>query len=477
MKQLNNFYQPTKIFNKLFLVIVFSLSLFFISGTVLAAENQGLQSSETPPKDIGDAWGGDQISSPVDCFQYYHFQSVQVSVDTDKNTYNPGETIKFKGELINENDYPVFDGYVFVRLSRENENYAEEGNYIIDEFIPIKKIVLDGNETKPVNFQWKIPQNLAQGDYRADFFFSVGKKFNLGGLPFSNEVIIGFSSFSINSSKKAYISFDRSATKVNGEEYQHIGNWPVVDPGKEIVITQPILNTFNEDKEVKVTYDLYYWDSLNEKDKIKTTAETKTIPAKAAVDLKYVIPKMEESVYYLKIAAKSGEQASIVNIRIVSPQEKPRINYPALTKFPLKKGDKFTLFSCFHDTSNLVTKGHIIVLLTDKAGNKVGKMDYHGDISSAMMADKTDLTAPKDYTYLKLTAQMYDKNNKLVDSYENIYDCKALNKCPVKAKTEKPLQAKPTKKSNLLSIIIVILSLATILVMMAVIRKKRKQQS
>ncbi len=465
-KQISPFSRLRIIFNKLLLIAIVSFSLFLFSGSLLA-------DSTGTPVDIGDGWGKNQVPSPVDCFGYYHFQSVQVSLETNKNVYKPGEIIKFSGDLINENDYPVFDGYVFVRVSRKNKNYTEEGNYIIDEFIPLKHIVLDANQEKKVAFNWKVPQGLAGGEYQTDFFFSVGKKFNLGGLPFSNEVIIGFSEFSVNSPNKSYISFDRSATKVNGEKYHHIGNWPVVDPGTKVTITQPLLNTFNENKTVDINYDLYYWDSLNEKDKIKSTKEAKTIPANSSIQLKYVIPKVERSVYYLRIAAKSGDQKSIVNIRVVSPIESPRINYPAITKFPLKKGDKFTLFSCFHNTSGLNTKGHIIVSLFDKAGKEVGRMDYNGKISSAMMADKTDLTAQKDYNYLKLTAKLYDRDNKLVDSYESIYDCKPLHKCPAEAK---PLTTSPPKKSSLLLIVIAVLSGIALLTVIAFIKIKEKKQ-
>ncbi len=465
-----------KYFGELSFLVLTCLLFFFTSIGALAEDNSNLpvpadQIREGNEKTSVTAFPDDKvINSPANCFDYYHFQSVQVSLDVDKKSYQPGETIKFEGNLINENSYPIFNGYVFVRISRENKDYMTEGNYIVDEFIPLKKVVLDEQETKPVSFSWEIPDKLARGDYRADFFFSVGKRFNLGGLPFSNEVIVGFTEFSVKSNNNFSIYFDRSNTKVNGKKYQQIGGWPVVLPGKKIIVSQPILNTYQESKKIKITYGLSYWGGLDRNNLLSTKTEEKIIPADSSLELKYIIPEAEESVYYLKIIADDrAGQKSIINIRVLSPQEKPRINFPAITKFPIKGGDKFTLFSCFHNTSRLNTKGHLIVSLLDKEGDNIGQVDYRGEISSAMMADKKDLIAKRDYNYLKLIAKLYDKNNRLADSYSVIYDCQALNKCPTKAKNNSSLNIK------IISFLIIILLLVAIISIVFINQKKHHE--
>ncbi len=408
------------------------------------------------------------FNDSVNCFDYYRFQSVALSFDMDgSDVFGPGETARFVGNIINRNDYPIVNGVVFARISRVNEKFNEEGHHIIDEIIAIDDVSLNALENKKISFEWQAPKELVAGKYQVDFFFSVGKKFNLGGLPFTNEVIAGFVRFTINSDDKNYVIFDRSKTKVNNEKYNHIGNWPIVEYGEEVVITQPVINTFPDAEPVKVSYDLYSWDSLNENDLISHTEEIINIPTEGK-DLSFTIQKVSKSVYYLKITLNWRNQKTIVNIRILSKGNSPRLNFPAITKFPLKQGDAFTLFSCFHNASNDNTEGEVTVTLFDKENNEIGKIDYKGDISSAMMADKVDLKADKDYDYLKLEAKIINSNNIVVDKYTAVYDKCDFEDCSkVESLPQKPVGNQNSKTNVVLAFFI----LLTILVIGVVVWK------
>ncbi|HRY82598.1 MAG TPA: hypothetical protein P5232_02775 [Candidatus Moranbacteria bacterium] len=409
----------------------------------------------------------DTNSSSVDCFDYYKFQSVQVSLGTEKGEYNSGETVTFKGEITNKNDYPVVDGNVFVRISEKNPNYAKEGQFNIDELIAVKDISLDAKETKAVEFNWTAPENVKAGEYRADFFFSVGKKFNLGGLPFTNEIVAGLANFKINSDNNSSIFFDRSKTQVNGEKYRHIGNWPEIKAGQKAEIIQPINNTYEKDKEAVVIYDLYFWDSLDEKDKITSKTEEITIPAGESKNLSYAIDEMNDSVYFLKITAISENEKSIVNIRLSSKQIHSRLNYPAITKFPVKENDEFTLFSCFHNTADVVSPSNKITLsLYDKNDNLIDKLEYQGNITSAMMAGKKDITAKKNYDYIKLRAAMNNDKNEMVDEYETVYDCNKINKdkCFVSTISKMMEDQKTAKRVKIMLVTILLIIISVILI-------------
>ena len=373
------------------------------------------------------------ITSPANCFDYYHFQSVQVSVGTDKDAYKPGDTIHFHGNLINQNNYPVVDGNVFARIGRKDPKYVTEGNFIIDELVPLQDISLAANETKPVSFDWTVPSGVTNGDYRIDYFFSVGKKYNLGGLPFTNEIVVGGTWFTINSSNVAYVSFDRSGATVNGNHYSQIGNWPIIKPNDQADVTQLLDNTYSTPQTATIQYDLYFWDSLNPADKISSKTDQVTIPANGSIPLTYTVPQMKDSVYLLKITATTASQKSIVNIRLTSDQAHPKMNYPAITKFPLQKGDQETLFSCFYNAAPSNASGTLSVVLQDQKGNQIGDLEYSGGISGAMMADKQDFTAKGDYSWIKLIATLKDKNGQVTDQYENVYDCAKINSPACKA--------------------------------------------
>jgi len=364
----------------------------------------------------------------ADCFEpgLYKFQSVQVSAGPTALSYKPGDTITFSGEAINENPYPVVDGNVFVRIGKVNPDYFKEGQDAIDDFIALSDISLDASSSKTINFSWKIPAGLGGGNYQADYFFSVGKKFNLGGLPFTNEIIIGLSYFTIKSDNVTNLAFDRASTKVNGVKYDHVNEWPRVNKDSSISITQPLKNFSNKSLNISLTYDLYFWDSLNEKDKISTKTETVTIPAGQTKILEYVIPKAERSVYYLRLKAVSGDLSSLVNIRVMADNTEMRINYPAITSFPVLANQEFKIFSCYHNTVG-ESQAKIQLSLKDKSGKEV--MTVQKDITSNtdMSAVMSKLSLNKSYDYLKLEAKLFDKDNKMVDSYDNIYDCQKIN--------------------------------------------------
>lgn len=473
--------------NKKFWIIVAIVA--FLGWTNLSVLAQAETKAVSTDKDGADAesfapeWGvEDAANAGTNCFDYYQFQSVLVSLTPNKDSFKDGEEIKFAGNIINENPYPVVDGNVFARISRVNKDFYTEGGELIDEFFALQNVNLDAGETKNEEFNWQSPVDLSAGKYQVDFFFSVGKKFNLGGLPFTNEVNGGFTNFIIESKNKANITFDRGLTEVNNKQYLHIGNWPTFAPNEKITINQPLVNNYDVEKTVDVTYELYYWDSLLASDLLDTKKEKINIAANDVYKLSYTTPPITQTVYYLKITAVSGTEKSIVNIRLLSNGDRVRLNYPAITKFPLKQGDNFTLFSCFHNTSYASSSGKVVLSLFDKENQEVGKLEYNGDISSAMMADKIDLKAKKDYKFLRLKAQMFDKAGKLVDSYETDYDCKNLSSAACKkdgAGIQAPLAKTPMADAQnrslsvlLISIVVVALAIIFLLIMLWKINKK-----
>ncbi len=415
-----------KIFFLMIGIIFFGINIIVVG----AVDFKELTPSQQEEVLSSDDWSDKQNKNGKNCFDYYNFQSVQPSLGVEKNLYSAGEKVHIFGELVNESNQPVVNGLLFVRVAKKNGNYIEDGNFIIDEFIAIKDINLLANETKNISFDWTIPNSVSVGDYVFSFFFSVGNKFNLAGLPFSNEVIGSELIISIITEQTSFISFDRSNTKVNKQKYHHIGNWPFVEKDEEILIEQPILNTFTSEKNVKIVYELYYWDSLNQSDLINRKEQQITLKPDSNSILRYAIPKVNKSVYYLKIIADSNGQKSIVNIRIVSDNNNPRLNYPAITKFPLEKGNEVTLFTCFHNTSNNISfNNKVQVILKDKNDEEISSVLYNGDILPNMMAESKKFISQKKYNYLKLEAKIFNKDGKVIDSYAVEYDCKKFDSC------------------------------------------------
>ena len=380
-------------------------------------------------------WGIDPsaLSEEIDCFDYYTFQSVNITASPQKEIFQPGESVDFSGYIMNENSYPVVDGYLYVRIGEKNENYDTEWHYIVDEFFALENVAIDANTKKDVTFSWTVPAEIKKGEYNVDYFFSVGKKFNIGGLPFSNEVVAGSSDFEINSVNEGYFSFDRAGSTVNGEKYQQIGNWPIVPKGESVEVVHRLNNSRSQDVNAVVTFELYFWDSLRQEDRITTEQVAVTVPSGGSEQVSYTIPEAQESVYYLKTTAKQNDLTSIINARFsVDGGERVRLNYPAITQFPVKNGDEFTLFSCFHNATYAKTEGSVSISLFDKSGNVIARELYEGSISSAMSVLAKQVQARGDYDYLKLRAEIKDVEGNVVDYYETEYSCEKIAACEKK---------------------------------------------
>ncbi len=371
---------------------------------------------------------------PVDCFDegLYRFQSVQVSTGPEKEIYKAGESVNFTGEIINENSYPVVEGNVYARIAKINdgENFESIGHDVIDEFIAVSDIDIAANDRKAANFSWKIPSSLGSGKYIVTYFFSVDKRFNLGGLPFSNEIVVGIVNFEIQDSYETVFKLDRYSTEVNDEPYQHIGDWPQVEPNSEVTFIQPLVNLSDKEISVDISYELYYWDSLRSEDLIDTKSETVKVDANGETDLSYVLSEVKEPVYYLKIKATNEGASSIVNIRVVSNVGKTRINYPAINNFPILKGEETTLFSCFHSIAS-VESGKLALTLVDKSNNIIAAGEYEGEIGPQMSAAALKFVSNKDYDNVKLRAELFNTQGDLVEEYNAVYNCSDIggDKC------------------------------------------------
>jgi hypothetical protein len=397
-------------------------------GFLIPQDVKELPSSTTViPPTTSDQFATDRTKGEISCFDYYKFPSVQVIVSADKNIYVPGDNINFQGFLENENNYPIVEGNVFVRISRSDDGHSVGGREVVEEFLGAENVAIDAKSQKSIGFAWRAPRDVVSGDYRAEYYFSVGKKFNLGGMPFMNGMWVSFADFQIKDGEAGGISFDRTATKVNNVAYQPMGGQLPVSENSAINIYQSIKNTGSKEARIKISYDLYRWDSLFANDKLKSDAEEIAVPALGHYELKYSIPKVTEPVYYLKITAIAGTQKSIINIRLTSNLERPRFNLPGISKFPLRNNDGFTIFTCLHNTAWIDTAGMASIVITDSDGAEVGRLEYSGPITANMMAKQVNLTAKKDYNYLHLRALLFDKNGQEVDRYEAVYDCEAIN--------------------------------------------------
>src|SRR3989344_4986366 len=138
-----------------------------------------------PPADATSAGGG-----LANCFDYYHFGSVQAKLDANAQSTIAGGAVTFSGILENSNPYPVVDGTLYVKIFRYPKGTFDtrNGPDAVDQFIALDGISIPANGSVPASFSWKIPAYAMSGDYAAAMYYTTEHKFNLLGLTFTDDV-------------------------------------------------------------------------------------------------------------------------------------------------------------------------------------------------------------------------------------------------------------------------------------------------
>ena len=141
----------------------------------------------------------------INCFDYYHFGSVQVDVTPSVASTVSGVPITFTGTIKNANTYPIVDGAVYVKIFRQRGNGEKDANGpdVVDQFYALEGIDLPAGGSKPVNITWNVPAYAASGNYKVATFFTVSHKFNLLGLPFTDDVVGNTASFKVSGELKS----------------------------------------------------------------------------------------------------------------------------------------------------------------------------------------------------------------------------------------------------------------------------------
>ena len=164
---------------------------------------------------------------------------------------------------------------------------------------------------------------------------------------------------------------------------------------------------------------------------------------------------MEPAAYLLKIKASANGWTNILNLRFAVKGARGRFIFSGIDKFPLIKGDRFTLFSCFSNTTDWFTDfdGKVMVELKTPDGKLVGRATYEGVITPSIIAIKKELEADDHYDKLYLTSTIMDELGNTHQSITIIYDLSKARSAEIienfeKAKEEMEEQGKPTPEET-----------------------------
>lgn len=427
-----------------------------------------------------------QVDGTIDCMDYYRSTSVQINIALENVSVAAGSPAMFKGTIKNDNNYPIVDGAVYVKIFRKQVDQKKaqiNGNNLVDQFFVQDSISLNAKEEKGISFNWSVPNYALSGEYQIATFFTSAKKFNLAGLSFTDDIIGGIYNFKVKSEKKYNVELDKNSVDVNGQKY-HTTPFPPRFKDGDIIVKTNLINSSKELQSIPITWTLYFWDGQQEQNIIDTKKETIELKPNETKNIQYVIQNKEYPVYYLVAEADYEDAKSIIDVRVARQDvNRTQISFSTITNYPLKQNEKNTLFVCVRNSGigDAVDNNKLVLTLLDENKQEIHKYIYTGQISNNAAGLLSDFMPNQDYDNFTLKSELYT-DNKLVDSVEMNYDCHNIDTKICSAKSNVALPPIVTESGNeqtpqphkILVIAIVIAGVLLIISLSSIIIVKRK---
>jgi len=376
------------------------------------------------------------------CFNYYSFGSVQVDAESTLSQTLPGLPVVFSGMIKNSNPYPVVDGSVYVKIVKtsgaKTADVQKNGYPVVDEFFAKENISLAGKKEASFSFEWKVPAYLPKGEYEAQFFFMTGKRFNLLGLSFTDDITGNKAPFSVGGDTQETVAFDKNSVTLNGKPFLFATPPSHFTKEENVQAKVMLVNPTSQNQTVNLTWTLSNWSGEREENVLDQKMETLLLKPKEKKSLAYTATsdKAKGTVSFLKAEAESRGVKSFLNIRFVRDGfDEMRINFPGVMKYPLKEGEKNTVFSCVHATNApIVSDGELMLTLKDASGDVVDTYTYQGAVTGSMMGIKHEFTPKETSSDFTLEATL-KQNGLVVETYSARYNCKDIDPSLCEKKT------------------------------------------
>ena len=403
----------------------------------------------------------------VSCFDYYTFNSVEAPIQSRSTNAVSGTQMNFFGNIINKNSYPVVQGTLYVKIMKNiGGEKNSNGPDVIDQFIAMDNLTLPANGSVPLSFTWSIPAHAVSGDYRVVTYFTSDKKFNLQGLSFTDDVVGNSFDFKVTGEQKSLMMFDKSSVIINDDPYYFAAYPPRILKGKSADISLDILNDTDTDQDAQIKWKLYKWDSMHPDNLVREFTTNTKAQANSKTNLQVSIAEESEPVYLLVGELTYKDTKSIVNIRYVRDGvDKVRLNYPAVTSYPLIKGQQTTIFTCLHNSgqSVQVPNNKVILEVKDIKGKVIESYTYEGIITGDMMAVKKDFTPKTNLDKFSVHASIYT-NGELVDESIMEYDCALID----------PTSCTQESSSSITQIITAFITILLFILIIVFVKRKSK---
>ncbi|MCK4429388.1 MAG: hypothetical protein KAU95_03365 [Candidatus Aenigmarchaeota archaeon] len=372
----------------------------------------------------------------VDCFQYYKFQDGLIFDDlhAEKVSYSPDDEVIISYNLLSQMEVPIVEGRVRVQIFYNDPKQREQ---MIDEFFAFKNLSLKLNDKISQELRWTVPKGAKEGEYIIKTYFVVGDFFNLAGISFLSYGPPGMpggqTTFNVENPSTSRVYFSKEDTYINDVKYEFGAFSPGYNRTETITIKTQLVSG-GEPKQVNLELEIYEWDDLTEKPMSKhTVKKTISLESNGRGDIIYELPALDVGTYLVKFIAKSGEEKSIIKLRLSVGGAKGRFIYLGLDKFPLIKDQKTTIFFCLSNSADYTTSftGKGTIEIVDENENSIFKESYGPiDVVPDPMGKKSEFTPTQTYTKLILKIDLYDEKGNFMDKLFLTYDYSKFQNIP-----------------------------------------------
>ena len=385
-------------------------------------------------RNVDRAAAMDGFSEPAKCFDYYTFGSVDAPIHAKTTNPAAGTTAEFTVNLTNNNPYPVVDANVYIKLFRARPAGEQSAQlaHLVDQFQAIEGVTIPANATRERTFTYDIPSSLPSGEYNVVTFVSTAQRYNLLGLPFTDDVVGDSTTLTITGDQAGMVRWNRDQVLVDLKQHHFASFIPEVSPTQPVRVIAPIYNELDTPINGQLTWKVYHWDQQNEANLITTETRPISIAAGDSISASYTLEDIDHAVYVVVGEVEHNGVTSLINVRFARTDvSEIRLNYPGVLSYPLVEGEENTLFSCLHSASSfdLVPDSRLELSLLDAQGEEFYSYTYEGPVSSDMMGVAKTFVPKRSHDTFTLKAALY-QNDTLVEDVSFVYDCTELTAGP-----------------------------------------------
>lgn len=302
------------------------------------------------------------ILSNAYAFEESIFYRGDIFVKGIENSYKPGESLNVTFELVNRENFPIFDAYLVIEVVYGAEKpyypsqFSDEDTIIYEDII--ENIYIAPKSSVEIPWSFKLPETLRDGIYRIDVFL-VTKKAIVVGFPaillpgaYKTFIVEGYGEFPC-------IRILRTKTEFGG--YKGPVGTPA-EPSSEISANVFVENYCSEKiKDLKLKLDICKWtDTPCERVSFYETTFSIEPKSTKEISINISAPKKPDA-YAVRIvvADNKGNVHSIYRSRIIVKGATAKIRKMYLDGISLEANKKRELFVLVSGSPDHYTKPNI----------------------------------------------------------------------------------------------------------------------